>query len=120
MAHVARKLVSLMIRCDDGDSLRRYCADGGFRLWATPHYRYVKGHLCGDDGMKADYIRWHQGRGTRHLAEKCKGFDKIINSIQRKGLNKPLRLCGNTIVDGNHRAAVLLALGYEWVSCVEE
>lgn len=77
----------------------------------SPHYQYV----CGN---KQPYMEWQSNR-EKDVALKTEKFDRLIKSIKREGLKKSIYVRGSIILDGHHRAAVCMALGYKEIECLE-
>lgn len=69
----------------------------------TPHYSYVKGQK----GAYRDYYEANYGRRLTddHAPE---AFDLLIGNFS---YDKPIRVSGNRIIDGVHRAAILQSKG---------
>lgn len=112
---LVREIKELRFGPDEEGKMQNYC-DPPCKVADTPHYRYALGCIRDDDGLKWDYINWQKKRGKDFTAKVVK-FNKLIKSIQKKGLSHRIEIRGDEIVDGHHRAAIMLALGVERIRC---
>jgi hypothetical protein len=78
---------------------------GACPIEQTPHFRYVNGSTV----LYRNYYEKHWG--TRLTDDHApEAFDKLIHGFS---YDKPIRVSGNRIIDGVHRAAILRYMGVE-------
>lgn len=84
------------------------------RVRYTPHYAHAVAFYFGGDCR--EYEDWQKSRG-KPVGTKVKKYNKLLQSLQKKGVRKAIQISGNRIVHGHHRAAAMAALGYEEIEC---
>ena len=96
-----------LIRLPLGDIRRNWFDEEVFRLNETAPYRYI----MGDVEAYEEYSEFHISHGLPIMTRER--FDKLIQSIEQNGYNEKNMLVvnqNNEIMDGQHRACVLLKM----------
>ena len=89
-----------------GSILRRWFDGKYYRLKECAPYRY----LTGDDEAYREYSRYHEEHGLSMMTRER--FQQLIESVERNGYDERHVLVvdqKNVIMDGQHRACILLA-----------
>jgi len=105
-----RKISELRFRPDEEGQLK------DTMVILTPHYAHAVAFYAGMDCWA--YSGWQKKRG-KPVGVKVEKYERLLKSLQKKGLRRKIDVRGDEIQHGHHRAAAWLALGHEEIECRE-